>query len=111
MQNKIRVTIWNEFIHEREHDAVAKIYPQGIHQVVANALQERLGNEVSIRVATLGETEHGLTDRLVGASGLNQLLSPTSSLAWKEAAAAYLSKLLWSLDQLLQTSGELATQR
>lgn len=78
MQNKIRVTIWNEFIHEREHDAVAKIYPQGIHQVVSTALQERLGNEVSIRVATLGEPEHGLTERV---------LAETDVLTWWGHAA------------------------
>ncbi|TFH16684.1 MAG: trehalose utilization protein ThuA, partial [Lentisphaerales bacterium] len=29
--NKIRVTVWNEFVHEKEHEAVRKIYPEGMH--------------------------------------------------------------------------------
>jgi trehalose utilization protein len=52
------VTVWNEYVHEREDDEVADIYPDGIHQTVADALDER-GHET--RTATLDEPEHGLT--------------------------------------------------
>lgn len=31
MTNQIRVTVWNEFRHEKRNEAVRKIYPDGIH--------------------------------------------------------------------------------
>jgi trehalose utilization protein len=74
----IRVTIWNEFIHEREHASVAKIYPQGIHHTVASALQKHLPGEVAIRTATLDEPEHGLTE---------EVLAQTDVLTWWGHAA------------------------
>src|ERR1043166_2326741 len=60
--NKIRVTIWNEFIHERENSHVAKIYPHGIHRALADALGKH--PEVEIRTATFAEPEHGLTEQI-----------------------------------------------
>ena len=35
MAQPIKVTVWNEFIHEREHAAVARVYPEGIHAAIA----------------------------------------------------------------------------
>ena len=55
----IRVTVWNEFVHERENDDVRAIYPDGIHATIAAALAT--GGELAPSVATLGEAEHGLT--------------------------------------------------
>ncbi len=34
----IRVTVWNEFKHEQENDAVRQVYPDGIHRVIADGL-------------------------------------------------------------------------
>ena len=59
----IRVTVWNEFKHEREHEAVKKVYPDGIHAVVAKALSANPGIEA--RTATLNEPEHGLTEEVL----------------------------------------------
>jgi trehalose utilization protein len=56
----IRVTVWNEFLHEQNNPAVAAVYPQGIHATIAEALLEQLGGEVRVRTATLDEPEHGL---------------------------------------------------
>jgi trehalose utilization protein len=63
MANKIRVTVWNENVHEREHPEVAKVYPKGIHSAIAEALQEDPAFEV--RTATLEMPEHGLTDEVL----------------------------------------------
>src|SRR5688572_25090854 len=57
---KIRVTIWNEFVHERENAEVAQLYPKGIHDVLANALRKY--PELEIRTATLGDPEQGLSE-------------------------------------------------
>jgi len=35
----IRVTVWNEFIHEKEDVKVAEIYPNGIHHTIADFLR------------------------------------------------------------------------
>jgi trehalose utilization protein len=56
----IRVTVWNEFIHERRDDSVRAIYPDGMHSVVAAALEHYLGDTVRVRSATLGQPDHGL---------------------------------------------------
>jgi trehalose utilization protein len=54
-----RVTVWNEFRHEKVHEAIRSVYPEGIHAVIANRLRAD-GHQV--RVATLDEPEHGLTE-------------------------------------------------
>jgi trehalose utilization protein len=55
----IRVTIFNEFVHEQKDDDVRKIYPQGIHRTLASFLE--LEKDFQIKTATLQQPEHGLT--------------------------------------------------
>lgn len=63
MARRIRVTVWNEFRHEKSSEAVRAIYPDGIHEAIAKHLREAGGFEV--RTATLDEPEHGLTQEVV----------------------------------------------
>jgi trehalose utilization protein len=65
-----RVTVWNEFRHEKDDDEVASVYPDGIHAAIAEGLEE-YGFET--RTATLDEPEHGLTD---------EVLDETDVLTW-----------------------------
>ena len=58
----MKITVWNEFAHEKSDPAVKAIYPDGIHQVVAGFLREA-GYEV--RTATLDDSECGLTDEVL----------------------------------------------
>ena len=58
----MKITVWNEFAHEKSDPAVKAIYPDGIHQVVAGFLREA-GYEV--RTATLDDPECGLTDEVL----------------------------------------------
>jgi trehalose utilization protein len=74
--SRIRVTIWNEFVHERKNQDVAKIYPNGIHETIAAALRKY--PELEVRTATLGEPEHGLTEAT---------LASTDVLTWWGHAA------------------------
>jgi trehalose utilization protein len=69
----IRVTVWNEFVHERENERVKAIYPGGIHATIKAGLQELLGDRVGVVTATLAEAEHGLTP---------ERLSETDVLMW-----------------------------
>jgi trehalose utilization protein len=67
----IKVTVWNEFVHEKESEKVKAIYPGGIHNTIA----EFLGREedIEVRVATLDDEECGLTE---------EVLRDTDVLVW-----------------------------
>lgn len=62
MENKPRITVWNEFRHEKTDDAAREIYPDGIHQAIAGFLREA---GFPVRTATLDEPEHGLTQAVL----------------------------------------------
>lgn len=66
----IKVTIWNEFRHEKENPKVQEMYPEGIHHQLASFLP----NEAfEVKTATLDEEEHGLT---------SAVLAETDVLLW-----------------------------
>lgn len=71
MSAVVRVTVWNEFRHERRHEAVRKLYPDGMHTVLADFLGAAEGFDV--RTATLDEPEHGLSEKV---------LADTDVLTW-----------------------------
>ncbi len=58
----MKITVWNEFAHEKTDDAVKAIYPDGIHECIAKFLREA-GFDVT--TATLDMPEHGLTDEVL----------------------------------------------
>lgn len=60
----IQVTIFNEFLHEKEDPEVEEHYPEGIHEVIADALADE--EELVVHTATLEEPEHGLTAEVLG---------------------------------------------
>ncbi|HSU79120.1 MAG TPA: trehalose utilization protein ThuA, partial [Candidatus Angelobacter sp.] len=51
-----KVVVWNEYRHEKTHEEVKAIYPDGIHNVIAGFLKEA-GFDTG--TATLDEPEHG----------------------------------------------------
>ncbi len=63
MSHLPRVTLWNEYRHERQGGRAAEIYPHGLHAPIAKHL-EGLGCQV--RSATIDEPEHGLNDHVMG---------------------------------------------
>lgn len=71
LTSPIRVTIWNEFVHERQNPAVTALYPQGIHGALAEALSPH--TDFQIRTATLDEPEQGLP---------SSVLDETDVLLW-----------------------------
>lgn len=70
MSTPIRVTVWNEFRHEKSHEAVRVVYPDGIHEAIAQPLRDA---GFVVRTATLDEPSHGLTD---------EVLNNTDVLTW-----------------------------
>ncbi len=67
----IRVTVWNEYYHERCDENVAAIYPKGIHRAIADFLGEEA--DFAVRTATLDDPECGLTP---------EVLAETDVLLW-----------------------------
>lgn len=65
----VKVTIFNEFAHERENQKVAEIYPEGIHMALKSGLED---DEISIRCITL-DTVSEIT---------KELLDDTDVLIW-----------------------------
>jgi len=43
MNTGLRVTVWNEGVHERETPMTAKLYPQGMGRILAAYLREQPG--------------------------------------------------------------------
>ncbi len=66
MQAKIRVTVWNEFRHEKQDEHIRQVYPEGIHGAIAKSLAQH--EDIEVRTATLDEKEHGLTDAVLAAT-------------------------------------------
>jgi len=70
----IRVTVWHEHRHEKTSEAVAKVYPQGMHTVMKDAIEEQLGQSVTVGTALLDDgPDHGLSD---------EVLANTDVLTW-----------------------------
>lgn len=69
-KSKMKVTIYNEFRHEKTDQAVRDVYPDGLHSPIADYLK---GKDHVVRIATLDEPEHGLTD---------DVLATTDVLVW-----------------------------
>jgi trehalose utilization protein len=72
----IHVTVWGENVHEKKSKAVAKIYPEGMHECIARGL--RSDAELDVRTATLDMPEHGLS---------LEVLEKTDVLSWWGHAA------------------------
>lgn len=68
---KIRVTVWNEFRHEKQDEKIRAMYPEGIHGAIKSILLEC--DDIEVRTATLDEPENGLTD---------EVLNNTDVLIW-----------------------------
>ncbi|WP_421724151.1 ThuA domain-containing protein [Bauldia sp.] len=55
----IRVVVWGENIHDRENATVRELYPNGMHNAIADALNRQ--NDIEATTATLEQPGHGLS--------------------------------------------------
>jgi trehalose utilization protein len=65
---QIRVTVWGENVAERQHEDVAALYPNGIHEEIATALREYCGTGIAVRTSSLDQPEHGLSKETLAGS-------------------------------------------
>ena len=54
----IRVTVWNEGVHEVESPEIAAVYPHGIHGQIKSFLDTQ--EDIEVRTATLNDPDCGL---------------------------------------------------
>ncbi len=71
MERKIKVTVWNEFRHEKNEPRIKELYPEGIHGALRDALMEC--GDFEVTTVTLDMPENGLTD---------DILNNTDVLMW-----------------------------
>jgi len=71
MANKIRVTIWNEYRHEKTDEQAAALYPNGIHATIKEFLE--VNDDMEITLAALDDPDQGLPD---------EVLNNTDVLIW-----------------------------
>lgn len=71
MANKIRVTAWNEYRHEKHNDYVKSIYPDGIHGLIKQFLETN--DDIEVTLAALDDPDNGLPD---------EVLNNTDVLIW-----------------------------
>jgi len=71
MADKIRVTVWNEFRHEKNENEAKKVYPNGLHAAIKEFLDKN--DDMEVRLASLDDPEQGLPD---------DVLNNTDVLLW-----------------------------
>jgi trehalose utilization protein len=71
MAEKIRVTVWNEYMQEQMEGETAKVYPKGMHAAIADFLNK--DDEISARTSIITDDEQGLS---------NEILDNTDVLIW-----------------------------
>lgn len=59
----IRVTIWNEYIHEREYPNIQAVYPNGIHGTICDFLKKE--EDIQVQCVTLDMPGQGLTEDIL----------------------------------------------
>lgn len=67
----IRVTVFNEFLHEKYEGEAKRLYPEGIHNTIASFL--RTEEDFTVRTVTLDDFECGLSE---------EVLEETDVLLW-----------------------------
>jgi len=63
----IRVVVWGENEHEHTDPTVRAIYPDGMHQTIADGIRELLPT-ADVSTATLQEADHGLSESRLAAT-------------------------------------------
>ena len=51
----IRITVWNEYKHEREYEDIRQVYPEGIHACIASFLEKE--EDFTVHMATFDMPE------------------------------------------------------
>ncbi|MBR2370761.1 MAG: ThuA domain-containing protein [Clostridia bacterium] len=61
---KIRVTFWNEFRHEKKNPVAMEYYPNGIHAFVKDFVESSC-DDIEVTLTALDDENYGITDELL----------------------------------------------
>ncbi len=89
----LRVTVWNEFRHEKKDPKVAGIYPRGIHETIAEFL--RLDGKVQTSTAWLDQSEHGLSVERLAATDVLVWWGHMAHNEVEDAVADRIQRRVW----------------
>lgn len=67
----IRVTVYNEYVNERQYAHIGELYPQGIHTAIAEGIRKH--EPFQVRIALFDDPDHGLGE---------DVLAETDVLVW-----------------------------
>ncbi len=90
---KTRITVWNEYRHERQSEEVRRIYPEGIHSAIASSLRT---HDYPVRTATLDESEHGLSEVVLDDTDVLIWWGHTAHNEVKEEVVQRVVRRIWS---------------
>ena len=62
----IKVIVWGENVHEQNDKKVQKIYPDGMHNCIADGLNT--DDDIEAKTVTLQEPEHGLSKKVINST-------------------------------------------
>lgn len=60
--DRIKVTVWNEFRHEKQNEQIRGIYPEGLHAAIGKGIA---ADDLDIRLASLDEPGQGIPDEVI----------------------------------------------
>ena len=98
----IKVTVWNENIHEKEEfykDNLLKFYPKGIHNAIADFLNK--DPEIEAKGVTLDMPSQGLPDEVLDNTDVlfwwaHQVTVKLKTPWWKRFTREFLRAWEWS---------------
>ena len=83
----MKVTVWNENLHEKMEERVTELYPGGLHAYIAGFLVDE---GIQVRTATLDDEECGLSEE-----GLYLPLRVRVSGALTDRERARIAQIIW----------------
>lgn len=89
----IRTVVWGENVHEQENAAVRGLYPDGMHQTIAEALNA--GEGIEATTATLQEPEHGLSVERLAQTDVLLWWGHAAHGAVEDAVVERVAKRVW----------------
>lgn len=90
----IRTVVWGENVHERKNAVVAGIYPTGMHQCIADALNR--DGRIAASTATLEQPEHGLTEARLAETDVLVWWGHAAHGAVEDAVVERVCNAVWS---------------
>ena len=58
----LRVTVYNEFLHEKNEERIRAVYPDGIHMCIKRFLES---DDIQVKTLTLDDIKDGISDELL----------------------------------------------